>query len=542
MTRALAFLVVAVPSLALAGSSSDASLVRMDVGGGLVGAWAGMTKGIAFSFLPFLFIVSMAAEAWGKGPAEPRDFGKVVQRFIVIFVLLSFYGQIFGSLAGMLNGAANSIAPTETWAKLQEATKAFLEAKAQYQDREMGGTSGAGNTAMQWVAGQVDALGGTLIDSAVTLIVLGGQAAFRIVGTLGAVLSGLLYVLGPLAIAASMPASSDAGTKWLRVFVSVLSWPLISSVLVGLLTGYALQALKPNDSYEAAYSSIVLAGILTVTAFAVPVVASALTGAGMGAVGAGWSSLNAWSGAAATAGAAMAGGGAAAGMLQRAPSAAPMPQGGGGGGGGGGAGGGGLQSSAPSAGVGGGDWSARERDLNPAWAAKASVGSIAPAQAAVSPARDVAAAAEIANGGGVNFPPSEPAQPQPPPVAWSQGGIVPGGPDDSTPTQKPSPAPLPGPAARPTPPTRPGQRAVGVLQNASAPRVESPRKELAHALPKGAEEAFQKWAAQNPGKDWREHRQEILDLHQGGLRRGGLQQAAPSPAAALPTKPLNKKS
>ncbi|MFT3714025.1 MAG: hypothetical protein QM817_40710 [Archangium sp.] len=282
---------------------STGSVVAVDLGGGVIGAWAGTTTGIAFGALPFLLVLALAAEAWGKPPGQPRDFGGIVSRFFIVLVLLTFYGELFGRLASLVDSIADRVAPQETWTRLGEATERFLSAKAKYQARETNAAVSSGsltNIASELVVGKVDELGGMLVDAAVTLIILCGQAAFRIIGTLGGVLAGLLYVLGPLAIAASVPRGSDAGTRWLRVFVSVLMWPLISALLVGLLTSFALKALEPNAAYEAAYASIVLAGVLTVTAFAVPVVASALTGAGMGAVSAGWSSMNAWSGAAIT--------------------------------------------------------------------------------------------------------------------------------------------------------------------------------------------------------------------------------------------------
>lgn len=450
--RVAVALVLGLPMMAFAGAGS---VLDINLGGGLIGAWTGKTLGIAVSFVPFLFLVSFAVEAFGKAPSEPKDFGAVVWRCLLVVVLLAFYGTLFGSLYGMLDGVSRSVAPSETWDKLKAATEAFLADKATYQMQQTvaeAGSSNWGAAAAAWGTGNVDAIGGVLIDAVVSLILLAGEASFRIVGTFGQVLSLLLYVLGPLAIAASVPRGSDAGMKWLRVFVAVLLWPLISALLVGLLSEYALEALKPQNSYEAAYKSIGLAGILTVTAFAVPVIASALTGAGIGAVSSGWSSMGSWAGAASGglgAAAAVAGMQKGKGFSPSLPAPRVNPSAGSGGGGGGG----GLQSAGVVGGGGGGAGAgggAGGGVASPRWA-RGGVGSIAPAMAGVSPAADASAARDISSGGGIDFPSAQPAAVQPPPFVndkpWSEGGISPASHDDSVPTMKP--VPVPGPAAAP---------------------------------------------------------------------------------------------
>lgn len=458
-------LVLGLPMAAFAGAGS---VLDVSLGGGLIGSWTGKTLGIATSFVPFLFLVSFAVEAFGKPPSEPKDFGAVVWRCLLVVLLLFSYGAVFGGLYGLLDGVSKSVAPTETWDKLLEKTQEFLTDKATYQAQETLAAAKSGNAfdaAAAWGTGSVDGLGGVLIDAVVSLILLAGEASFRIVGTFGQVLSLLLYVLGPLAIAASVPRGSDAGMKWLRVFVAVLLWPLISALLVGLLSEYALEALKPHSSYEAAYKSIGLAGILAITAFAVPVIASALTGAGMGAVSSGWSSMGSW------AGAASGGLGAAAtvaglqkgrgGFTPAAQVPGMSPHVGSSGGGGG------LQSAGVVGGAGGGvGGGGGGGSASPGWA-RAGVGSIAPAQAGVSPAADAAAARDVASGGGVDFPAAQPAAVQPPPFIngqpWSEGGISPAAHDDAVPTMKP--VALPGPAA---PPPRGGGLGAGVNRSAAA--------------------------------------------------------------------------
>lgn len=488
LSRLVPLLLVLAPLAAHAGAGS---VIDVNLGAGVVGAWVGKTLGVATSFLPFLFLLSFAVEAFGKPPSEPKDFGAVVWRCLLVIVLLAFYGALFGRLYALLDGVSKSIATQDLWEKFMHSAEGFLADKKLYQEQQVGAelkSGNVGNAVAEQMVGSIDGLGGALMDVAVALVLLAGQAAFRIVGTFGQVLSLLLYVLGPLAIAASVPRGSDTGTKWLRVFISVLLWPLISALLVGLLSEYAIDALKPHSSYEAAYKSIGLAGVLCVTAFAVPVIASALTGAGMGAVSSGWSSMGSWAGAASGglgAAAAVAGLQTGRGFAPSVPTSVAGQQASSGGvgglqsagvvGGGAGVGGGGGGGAAGGGAAGGG--------ASPAWA-RAGVRNIAPAQAGISPAADAAAARDIAGAGGVDFPAAPAAAVQPPPFVngqpWSEGGISPAAHDDSVPTMKP--VPLPGPAAAPPSPLRQQSPGAGV-------RPAPARTESANVNPKSPQGA-----------------------------------------------------
>jgi len=381
-----------------------------------------------------------------------------VWRFVVVGVLLAFYGSLFGRFAAMLDGLSTSIAPQETWEKLQAAADAFLKQKATYQLDQAsvaGANASSGrlaDAAGELASGQAEFIGGLLIDAVVTLVILAGEAAFRIVGTFGQVLSMLLYVLGPLAIAASVPRASDAGAKWFRVFVSVLVWPLISALLVGLLSEYALKALAPQSGYDAAYKSIALSGLLCVTAFAVPMIASALTGAGLGAVGAGWSSMGAWA-AAATSGARAAGGVAGLG------SPPFSPPGSGGQGGGGGRELSGRGSSAPlgSSGVAEGGVPAGGQ-TRASLGSGASDGSSGSPVRSASPSRSFESTSSQGAGASAGVPASsEPTAPlvQPLPFLGQSGEVALWPSQDSIPTVRPVPlaprAPSGGAAFRPEP-------------------------------------------------------------------------------------------
>lgn len=452
MMRRMLVLLLLSPVLAHAATASAAGgAVRISTSSGVVGGWLGTTTGMAWGFMPLLFVLALIVEAFGRPPTEPPNFAAVVWRLVVVMVLLATYSKLFPAFAGLLEGAAARVSPEDTWNKLTAATTQFLADKRQYQFQQMAAEASKGSAlgvASELLTGQVDAFGGAMIDAVVSIILLVGQASFFVVGLFGQALKALLFVLGPLAIVASIPRPSNAGAQWLRVFISVALWPLISSLLVGLLSNYALGALAPKSSYDSAYKSIALAGILCLCAFAVPVIATALTGAAMGAIGQGFSSGMMVAGMAtrmAGAGVSVAGGvagvgaptasaGAAAAGAAPAPARA-VP---------GAAGGAGAIASAAPTGPSGPsapspDWAkhhAGNFGLDPAqeWA-----------RGGVSPAGDAAVAQDIVGGGGAAFPASAPAAAKPPPADWNQGAISPVAADDDVPTLRP--LAVPGPAA-----------------------------------------------------------------------------------------------
>src|SRR5262249_32162743 len=89
-------------------------------------------------------------------------------------------------------------------------------------------------------------LGGVVFDSMIAMLVLVGQAAHWVMGFLARVLGILFYVLGPLALVFSIPRASDLAGRWFRMFVTILSWPIFSGLIlsIGLSVGSKGMALE----------------------------------------------------------------------------------------------------------------------------------------------------------------------------------------------------------------------------------------------------------------------------------------------------------
>lgn len=555
MRRLLPFFlmsVLLVPAVALADT------ITMDFSSGPLSAWLGRTLGFARQALLLMLFLGLAAEAFGKPPGQ-GDFAGVVRRFfLVAFLLLPLgatgvtpYSRIMGEVMETFQGVAKSWGTKDAWARMSDATGAFWAAKAKWNLSEVKSSNGVLDLINSVAGLEVDGVGGALLTAALSLILALAQASLTVLNASASVLTGVLFILGPLPIVASIPAGVGGFGRWMRVFVSVLTWPVISAILVDLVTSFVLKTLKPNTSYETAYQSLAIAGLMMFISFAVPVLASALTGASMGAVGAGWSALAHWGGFAMSMASRGAGavtprdvlGGASAGAGGARGSILPS------------AGiGDGLGSALPVGGLGGGGSPA------PAWA-RAPLARAVPGVAAVSPSADAALGGDARQG--LMGPPGIPEAPTERPVHadWAKGGISPA---QGAPGAFQPPRPFNQPPPAPVEMRGPALDAVGLqrmrfgdaegLLGASpgnappavAPAMPKGSNYPTAPMPKVSEQAFANWRRAHPGANHSspEARQQLFDEEQR-LAGGGSPVAAPAGGAARvapsregPTAPL----
>jgi len=107
------------PALAFANNAN--SVLVVDFTAGPVAEFLGKTRGIAFGLLGFTLVAGLLVEAFGSGPAAPRDYSGVLFRFVLVLTLLTFYSRIFGSFIGLAEGVANRVAPASVWEKFTAA-------------------------------------------------------------------------------------------------------------------------------------------------------------------------------------------------------------------------------------------------------------------------------------------------------------------------------------------------------------------------------------------------------------------------------------
>lgn len=312
--------VLLLPGLAAAAVGDDGSMVDALK---LASSWQTGTYQVAMGLLPGMLILALLLEAFWKGPTEPKDFGGVLWRALVIALVLlpvrgqSVYGLGCSTLAGLSDSITAQLAPRDTLQK-------FADVAGQWRKDLLKGATTVVATPGDAIQGFWAYAGGSIYETLISIAMLLGQAAVWVLAVLAQVLVAMLYTVGPLALAFSVPRVTDSLSRWLRSFITILAWPVLSALMMAIIVKAGLSGLKGASP---GFGSLAAALLMAVVALAVPTVASSLVGGSVGALSAGMSTLMAGAGRAAAAATvlapvAAAGARAAANVAQRAGSMA----------------------------------------------------------------------------------------------------------------------------------------------------------------------------------------------------------------------------
>lgn len=291
----------------------------------------GLVYKLAFGLFVFALIVALFLEFLNP-PDQGPQFVKVGVRAVAILVTLLLYPTLAGTVVKSLNGLATKVAPSQ-FALLEYFQRvALLEAKAianpngltpsakgaggvkgggaggvQYGDQEKAGVAGAppqpsapcpsGSSyqvvaegqGMAWkcVADYVApnansdnwmavALRRTAMESALSIIFTFLGAVKYVVEQLGAVLTAVFYILGPLALVAGIPKKSGTAGNWFKHFVTYASWPVFTSLVMQLVIAVSVKTV----SDDAGYADALLAALAVAMSFSsVPMLAGQIIGA-----------------------------------------------------------------------------------------------------------------------------------------------------------------------------------------------------------------------------------------------------------------------
>ena len=278
----------------------------------LAASWGSKSLGLAHGFFPVMVIIGFVVELLFGEPGEQPTVRRTLWRSVLVFVLLTSVGSSGHSgnqtiyswacfqMASMSDSLTASLAPENAFAKFSEVSEKWLK------ELNSSSPSSVGDVLALGGAG----LGGVLFSMLIGLAMLIGQGAMWVMQELAKVLAILLYAIGPLALVFWLPKSSDSLSRWLRTFITILAWPVLSALILSIVVAGGLKGL---DGASPAFASIATALLLSVTACAVPAIASALVGSGMGAIGGGLATLT------------MAGSVGTGGVALATPSAVPPP-------------------------------------------------------------------------------------------------------------------------------------------------------------------------------------------------------------------------
>jgi hypothetical protein len=244
------------------------------------------TLAIAMELVVPCFLFGLLLELFAHSPTKPRDYAGYGFRLLVFLVLLKFYGTIFGSVVNFTEGLATRVTPPEVWdafskSHAQSLQKLWQKKSAADESAEKAAAAGDNDAAIRQslqsagIGGRI--VGGLVFDSLIAALVLVGQAAHWVMGFLARVLGILFYVLGPLALVFSIPRASDLAGRWFRMFVTILSWPIFSGLILSIALSVGSHAMA-LEGVGTAFASVTTALLLIATALVTPFLAASMVG------------------------------------------------------------------------------------------------------------------------------------------------------------------------------------------------------------------------------------------------------------------------
>jgi hypothetical protein len=255
------------PISVTSGTAAVSQALALDLTQGPLNDLCSQTISIAMKLFIVFALIALIIEAFGHGPEHRRDYGGVVWRAFVVLLLLKFYAPIFGSVIATTQAIADQFKPMDANEELSAQTAQYF---ANTQQLPLPPDSPPSATLVpepSWI-------GTKIYESSIHLIITLGQAVFWAFGILARIALLLFYVIGPLALVASLPRASRVGTRWFGQYVGVACWPILGAIVVRIVLAIGVSGLYSAS----ALGHVCVALALGLCALAVPVVATALVG------------------------------------------------------------------------------------------------------------------------------------------------------------------------------------------------------------------------------------------------------------------------
>src|SRR5438067_2295060 len=243
-----------------------AKVIDLDLSQGPINDLSSQVIGIAFKMFIVFALIALILEAFGASPRERRDYGAIAWRAFVVLLLLKFYAPVFGTVINTTQAIADEFKAMEANEELSTQTAQYFANLQRVSDQNSGAASGT--------AADQTWLGTKLYESTIHLIITLGQAVFWALGVLARIALLLFYVIGPLALVASLPRASHIGTRWFGQYVGVACWPIFSAIIVRIVLAIGVSGMYAVS----AMGHVCVALALGLCALAVPIIANALVG------------------------------------------------------------------------------------------------------------------------------------------------------------------------------------------------------------------------------------------------------------------------
>ena len=251
-------------------TSSTGSVTQslaLDLSQGPINDLCTQTTSLALKLFLVFGLIALIVEAFGHGPGHRRDYAGIAWRAVVVLLLLKFYAPIFGSVIVTTQTIADQFKPMEANEQLSAQTAQYFVTAQQLPLPATSAANALPSSEPSWI-------GTKIYESSIHLIITLGQAGFWALGILARIALLLFFVIGPLALVASLPRESHVGTRWFGQYVGVACWPILSALVVRIVLAIGLSGLYAASSL----GHVCVALALGLCAFAVPIVSNSLVG------------------------------------------------------------------------------------------------------------------------------------------------------------------------------------------------------------------------------------------------------------------------
>jgi len=219
---------------------------------------------IAWQFLPLALILGLIIEAFGRAPGQGRDLSVVIWRAIVVMFLLFFYVPIFnGLIVNIFDPLADQVTPVSGMGEfLDRAARAAqaMPTSTTGSAQQVPASGGGG-----LLGGLTSKVGGFFYDSLVAFLLLVAEGLIIVLVKLGKILAALLFCIGPLALVAAIPRPSSTGTRWFSHFITVLSWPIFTGLLLSIMVAMGKEGTETTGYIAAVIASLLMGAIALAT-------------------------------------------------------------------------------------------------------------------------------------------------------------------------------------------------------------------------------------------------------------------------------------
>ncbi len=266
----------AVAALLLSSLAFAAEGVNIDLRGGVPKQLLGSTLGLAWSLTVFFFLVAMLYEAFGA----PRWSGVTTPAASSAPWSSSSCSSSTAASSARSSPSLRASPPASPRTR-RTASSPRRRRRFSSSSSSMRGVKTDSPDYGEKAVGLTDALlatvGGHIFDSMMMMILLVAELAHWLFSTLGSIVAVFFYVVGPLAIVASIPKDSGLGGRWFRQFLTYALWPVVSGLILQLTLAIGIDGAQ-LDSLAGTAGSMAVSLILIGTALMVPKIASLIVG------------------------------------------------------------------------------------------------------------------------------------------------------------------------------------------------------------------------------------------------------------------------